>query len=174
MPITRPAAYPCGFNRYDANQAMTMDKTNDGINGRARVFLPRQLIEVDMKSILFSCLLFSLLSCIPARAQTACPPGMEEYGAGVCGYNRSEESPQQALQQQGPPSPPPRWATRWGAIATDSIKGTLGAVSGLPSKSAAQQAAIADCQAKGGHHASLKLLMTMNVQQWWWVTMDTT
>jgi hypothetical protein len=95
--------------------------------------------------------LFVLLMplCSVVHAQTACPPGMEEYGAGVCGYSQSEEPAQQARPQQ-PALPPPQWATRWGAIATDSPKGVLGAVVNVSSKSEAQQAAMADCKAKGG------------------------
>ncbi len=158
MSITRPAAYPCGFNRYDANQATTMDKTNDGINGRARAFHPRPLIEVDMKSILFSCLLFGLLSYTPSHAQTACPPGMEEYGAGVCGYSRSEEPAQQAPQQQAPQPPPPKWASRWGAIAMDESPqhGSTGTSFNRPNRSAAEKAALKNCQSNGGTNCKIK------------------
>ncbi len=103
-----------------------------------------------MKSILFSCLLFGLLLCATSHAQTACPPGMEAYGAGVCGYSRSDEpAPQQATPQL-PEAPPARWASRWGAIATDEPHGILGAVTGLSSKEEAQKAAMEACRAKGG------------------------
>jgi hypothetical protein len=85
------------------------------------------------------------------RAQAACPPGTIPYGTGndpsACGPDNSQ---QQQAQPQQPALPPPQWATRWGAIATDGPGGHLGAVTGLKSKSDAQSLAIADCQAKGG------------------------
>lgn len=83
-----------------------------------------------------------------ANAQAACPPGMVPYGGGTdlssCGPDESEQ------QAQQPMAPQPSWARTWGAIATDSVKGVVGAVTGLSSKSAARRAAMADCQAKGG------------------------
>ncbi len=112
-----------------------------------------------MKLILLSYLLFGLLLSTMSHAQTACPPGMEEYGAGVCGYSQSEESAQQAPQQQFPQkqAPPTRWATRWGAVATDGPGGHLGAVTDLSSKSEAERAAIADCRAKGGLQCAVEI-----------------
>jgi hypothetical protein len=44
-----------------------------------------------------------------------------------------------------------------GAIATDEPKGVLGAVTGVPNKSEAQQAALADCRAKGGSPCKLEI-----------------
>jgi len=58
-----------------------------------------------MKSILFFCLLFGILLSMKSHAQTACPPGMEAYGDGVCGYSRSEEPVKQTPQQQAIQSP---------------------------------------------------------------------
>lgn len=89
------------------------------------------------------------------HAEGECPPGMFPTNppgtqgpvgcAPIPGYDQ-----QQQAQPQQPQSPPPQWATRWGAIATDGPGGHLGAVTGLTSKSDAQRLAIADCHAKGG------------------------
>ena len=106
-----------------------------------------------MKSILFFCLLFSLLLSTTSHAQTACPPGMEEYGEGVCGYSRSEEPTQQAPQQQ---AAPPQWTSRWGAIATDSVKAVLGTATDMASKNEAEQRALKECQTKGGTQCKLQ------------------
>jgi hypothetical protein len=91
-----------------------------------------------------------------AHAQTACPPGMTPYGVGVCGYDNSQQQPAQQAQPQLPP-PPPQWATRWGAIATDAKHGALGAVTDLPSQIEAADAAIAACQSKGGSDCKIQI-----------------
>lgn len=92
-----------------------------------------------------------LLTAGRAHAEGNCPPGYYPIGAQegqagpqgcapIPGYNR----------QQLPSAPPPKWATSWGAIATDSVKGTLGTAINLPSKEEAKQAALTNCQSKGG------------------------
>lgn len=94
------------------------------------------------------------------HAENGCPPGMiPANGTDInsCvpippGYYQNQQQ-----QQPQPSRPPPQWATRWGAIATDSVKGVLGAVTGLSSKSEAQQAAMADCLAKGGSPCKLEV-----------------
>jgi len=111
------------------------------------------LIEADMKSVHFTCLLFGLLlfSGI-SHAEGGCPAGMIPYSGNdinSCGpvpanYYGNSQQGQQKTQS------PARWLRRWGAIATDEPKGILGAVTGLPSEGDAQQAAIAECKAKGG------------------------
>ena len=103
-----------------------------------------------MKLILFSCLLFGLLLSTTSHAQTACPPGMEEYGAGVCGCSQSEEPAQQIPQQQLPQPPATRWASRWGAIATDGPGGSFGSAVDKSSRRGAESAAISDCLSKRG------------------------
>jgi len=107
-----------------------------------------------MKSILFFCLLFGILLSMKSHAQTACPPGMEAYGDGVCGYSRSEEPVQQAPQQQTPPA---QWADRWGAIATFEPNGSLGTVTGMPDQRSAEQTALASCQSKHGSTCKIQL-----------------
>lgn len=52
-----------------------------------------------------------------------------------------------------PTQPPVRrmiWADRWGAIAFDSTNGGVGTASGMTSKRKAEEAAMAECGAKGG------------------------
>jgi hypothetical protein len=49
-----------------------------------------------------------------------------------------------------PQPPPQQWLDRWGAIATDFSHGSVGMVDNTPSQSGAENAAIADCHAKGG------------------------
>lgn len=102
-----------------------------------------------MASTISRWLLIGLLCMVAVntiRAQTTCPPGMTPYGAGVCGYDNS----QQQQQPQPPPKLPPRWISQWGAIATDATKGSLGTATNMVSKNEAEQVALADCRSKGG------------------------
>jgi hypothetical protein len=93
-----------------------------------------------------------LLSVNLVHAEGECPLGMfptnpsGAQGPVGCAPIPGYAQPQQAHQQQ----PPPQWVRRWGAIATDSVKGVLGTATGLSSKSEAQQESMADCHAKGG------------------------
>jgi hypothetical protein len=104
-------------------------------------------------------LLFGLLMLLGGvvHAEGNCPPGYYPIGAPPgqggpqgCAPIPGDNNNQQQAQPQPPQPPPPQWASQWGAIATDKVKGILGAVTGLSSKSEAQQAAMANCQAKGG------------------------
>lgn len=49
------------------------------------------------------------------------------------------------------------WQTRWGAIATDTPHGILGAVTDMQSRREAEQKALADCKAKGGSPCKLDI-----------------
>lgn len=49
-----------------------------------------------------------------------------------------------------PAMPKARWAKTWGAVSFDKKLGSVGAVTGKLSKREAQQAAIAECRARGG------------------------
>ena len=51
---------------------------------------------------------------------------------------------------QPPPDPGPQWASRWGAIAVDSLHGKWGYIDGAASKRQASKAAISACKADGG------------------------
>jgi hypothetical protein len=109
-----------------------------------------------IKALSLLCLMFLLSS--PVKAQThPCGggPGPNEVQVGEDpGGNGVAPTPicnwMNDNQTQGPQRPAMHWASQWGAIATDAPKGILGVVTGQPSKSEAQQAAMADCRAKGG------------------------
>ncbi len=60
-------------------------------------------------------------------------------------------SPQQP--SRGGPTPPPapeKWINYWGAIATDIPNKSVGVASNMLSRSQAENAAIMDCQSRGG------------------------
>jgi hypothetical protein len=94
-----------------------------------------------------------LLASGAIHAQTACPPGLIPYGAGVCGPDQGQN---QGSQRQMPMLPPVKWADEWGAIAVyipegvANPKGVLGTAILQPSESAARQAALQDCRSNGG------------------------
>ena len=96
------------------------------------------------------CTLALLLVATTVHAQAACPPGTISYGTAndpsACGPDNTQ--PQR--QPQIPQPPPQIWVDHYGAIATDPIKSALGVAVDQPSQSQAEQAAIADCQNKGG------------------------
>lgn len=52
---------------------------------------------------------------------------------------------------------PPKWETRWGAIATDAENAKLGAVVSVPNKKMAELGALEDCRKKGGVNCKLQL-----------------
>jgi len=96
-------------------------------------------------------LLFPFASAV--HAQAACPPGLIPYGAGndlsTCGPDDSQQQPQML--------PSPQWSRRWGAIATDSVNGSLGTITGVASRSEAEQIALAICRVKGGSQCKLDI-----------------
>jgi hypothetical protein len=100
-------------------------------------------------------LLFGLLFLLGgmAHAEGGCPPGLiPASGTNINAcvpippgyYNNQQQASPQA------PTPAPQWANRWGAIATDSMTGSLGAATDMPSEDEAKQAALSDCSEKGG------------------------
>lgn len=93
-----------------------------------------------------------LLSTGMLHAQTACPPGMIPYGAGVCGYDDNQQQPMQEQLQQSP-----HWLDQWGAIATDFSHGSAGAAVNRPSRSNAEHAALAECQLNGGSTCKIEI-----------------
>lgn len=101
-----------------------------------------------MKIITAIFIIAFVLHASPARAEGGCPPGMIPHQgtdisscAPIPNYNQSSEQ-----QQTGP-----RWVSRWGAIATDSNKGSFGASTGMPNRREAEKAALADCKSDGGN-----------------------
>jgi hypothetical protein len=99
--------------------------------------------RIWIKAIVLVAALWLTSSAVHAQEGAGpCPPGMGYYGThgGIpsCG---------QAGNNQAPTT---HWEDRWGAIFTDAKKGILGAVTNMPSEDQARQAAMADCQTKGG------------------------
>lgn len=88
-----------------------------------------------------------------AHAQVACPSGWIPYSATSCGpAPNSQQSPKP--NDHGAPL---QLGSRWGAIATDGVKGVLGTATGERSEQGAAGKALADCQAKGGAPCKLQL-----------------
>jgi hypothetical protein len=113
-----------------------------------------------MKLVFFTCLLFGLLLSGISHAEGNCPEGYYPIGgsgaegcAQVPGYNQQQGRQYQQQEQQ---EPSPQWANRWGAIATDSIKGILGVATHLASESEADDDSLADCRLKGGTQCKLQ------------------
>ncbi|WP_175926360.1 DUF4189 domain-containing protein [Burkholderia cepacia] len=52
--------------------------------------------------------------------------------------------------QQQAPQPPARWASQWGAIATDNQLGKLGASMNGTDQASAEASAVSECQSQGG------------------------
>lgn len=90
-----------------------------------------------------------------ALAQS-CPPGIPQ-GAPGCIPPDNPASPM--YPDYSPQTATPRviWADRWGAIATDPITASLGAVIGMTSKRRAEKAALTECESKGGEACSVDL-----------------
>jgi hypothetical protein len=69
----------------------------------------------------------------------------------VCGpAPGSQQSPQAS-------GPSVEWEYRWGAIATDGVKGVLGTSTGEKSQKRAESKALADCKAKGGSPCKIQV-----------------
>lgn len=89
------------------------------------------------------------------RAENGCPSGMiPASGTDVSscvpippGYFGN--------QQQAPAQRSPNWSSRWGAVATDGVKGSLGVITDVSSRAEAERAAMADCQSKGGSQCKI-------------------
>ena len=101
------------------------------------------------KILLFACLVGISLT---GYAQVACPPGWIPYSATSCG---PAPSAQRAGPRQQQPTLSPQ--SRWGAIATDGVKGVLGTAVSEDSERRAERTALADCQAKGGSPCKVQL-----------------
>jgi len=59
--------------------------------------------------------------------------------------------------QQAPQLPAQQWERRWGAIATDGPNDALGVATDKRSKREASQAAMQDCQSKGGVNCKIDI-----------------
>lgn len=111
-----------------------------------------------MTRAIYLFLLLNLLSHSPfVYAEGGCPPGMIPYS----GTDISSCGPIPNFNQnQSPQPPPPQWASRWGAIATDSHAGIIGSSSDVSTSSEAQNSAIARCKKKGGINCLIEVTYT--------------
>lgn len=102
---------------------------------------------IPFSSLLISSLIFSQ----ETLSQAACPPGTIPYGTGtgvnMCGPDNTQ--PQQPTQPDFQP-PPPRWVSRWGAIATDIPHSAAGAAVDEKDEQAAIDGALKNCRSNGG------------------------
>lgn len=99
------------------------------------------------KSVLLA--VFSVFSAV-VHAESGCPAGMVPHS----GTSTTSCAP----IPQGPQGNVPsiNWASRWGAIASDGKRGAVGAVTSQASKNDARKAAIAECEARGGHNCKVE------------------
>lgn len=102
--------------------------------------------------------LFLLLQHVPlqTRAEGGCPPGMLP-ASGTDLSSCAPVPPGYYRRQPQPLPPPPRWISRWGAIATYAPAGVLGSSENLPSKEQAEQVALSDCNARGGLNCKIDI-----------------
>jgi len=98
-------------------------------------------------------MLVSMFATFAACAQ--CAPGTTMYYSptnAYCGPDPNYRAPQQAPQR-----PAEVWQDRYGAIAGDDKKGILGIATDMRAEGAAKDAAMLDCNAKGGVACQVKI-----------------
>lgn len=88
-----------------------------------------------------------LLSSSRAHAEGGCPPG--QYPQSGHGWQTCVPVPGYE-QGASPQRQDPTWIPQWGAVATDDIKGILGAVDNMASLDSAESRAVTICEEKGG------------------------
>lgn len=86
-----------------------------------------------------------------------CPAGTYAWSGNGVFTCLPDPSYQQPNQQQQQAAQTMKWADRWEALATDANTGTLGASSGMVSRSAAEKQALDDCRAKGGSDCKIQI-----------------
>lgn len=117
-----------------------------------------------MKSTFSRLLLLCLLMLVAefAHAEGNCPDGYYPIGAsqgqqGPQGCAPIPDYNQQSVEQLPPIRWESKWESRWGAIATDATKGSLGTATNLPGKQEAERAALSNCASNGGIQCKLQL-----------------
>jgi hypothetical protein len=113
----------------------------------------------------FGFLALSFLVSSSIKAQThACggsPAGSEVQVGEAPGSNGVAPTPLcdwvNRNQSQGSRAPPPLWSDQWGAIATDSASGKIGAAENMGTKSLAVNVALNQCHINGGNQCRLLL-----------------
>jgi Domain of unknown function (DUF4189) len=84
-------------------------------------------------------------------AEGNCPPGY--YQTGATDFVGCAPLPAQAGDE--PADPGPKWASRWGAIATG--KGAFGTANNLSSARKAKKAALKQCKENGGQNCKISI-----------------
>lgn len=108
-------------------------------------------------------LLAAGLSMGNVSAEQGCPDGFtpNPVMTGTPGQNQCVPIPGLSRSPTdsapGPMVPQVRWATRWGAIATDSASGSTGIVGSMSSERKARQGALAQCKGKGGADCQVQI-----------------
>ena len=93
---------------------------------------------------------------ISASASAQCAAGIPSGGNPQClppdalYKNQGITQPQSTVPAQQPIVIRQKWADRWGAISADGRIGSLGFVTGYPSKRIAEKAAVQECHRAGG------------------------
>ncbi|MDP9930071.1 DUF4189 domain-containing protein [Variovorax paradoxus] len=90
-----------------------------------------------------------------AHAEGNCPPG--QYPVGGQGWQGCNPIPGYGNQQQAPQRPAEVWQDRYGAIAGDDKNGILGLATDMRAEGVAKDAAMVDCNAKGGVDCKVKI-----------------
>jgi hypothetical protein len=102
-----------------------------------------------MRNLLIRRSLWLLLGMFASFAACAqCAPGTTMYYSPTSAYCGPD--PNYRGSQQAPQQPAEIWQDRYGAIYLDWTKGALGASSNMVSRPSAENAALADCKARGG------------------------
>lgn len=115
-------------------------------------------VRHEIEGYLKMCMRLALLSLLllignsPLRAEGGCPAGMIPYsGTDITscgpipdGYYKND------VEDNHAQSSAPVWNKTWGAISFSKTSGAVGVATGLSSKKAATQAALADCRKAGG------------------------
>lgn len=94
--------------------------------------------------------------CITAQAQVGvCPAGTIPNGTQTSAMECAPDPDYQVQQQPAPP--PPVWADRWGATAAalPTSPRAFGAANDMPTRSAAEAAALAQCESKPQLHCHI-------------------
>jgi hypothetical protein len=91
---------------------------------------------------------FALLVSQLAKAEGGCPPG--QYPQQGQGWQTCVPIPGGDSSNSAARAPPVHYSARWGAIATDGVKGILGSVDNAKDKATAEEGALEICRQKGG------------------------
>lgn len=103
-----------------------------------------------------------LLTAGAVHAEGGCPEGYYPIGAaqGQQGPQGCAPIPSYTQQQTQSQQSSSHWVSRWGAIASYAPTGVLGASISLPNQTSAENAAISDCQLKGGLRCKIEAAYT--------------